>query len=127
MLRKVRAYLLGILSDTIMDAIVAEDHSRPLWPYSHSDGWAAGVDAETNLRNDSQPLVMRDGRVPDSSQSTSTTLARNSVIVLQTGRLWIVGLTAYSQMQHMSEYGWIGAESFDVFRNFSVARDWNTN
>lgn len=24
--------------DTIMDAIVAVDRSRPLWPYSHSDG-----------------------------------------------------------------------------------------
>eukprot|EP01046_Picozoa_sp_COSAG06_P009045 COSAG06_NODE_466_length_15349_cov_53.328262_15_plen_128_part_00 len=32
----------NLFVDTIMDAIVAEDRSRPLWPYSHSDGWAAG-------------------------------------------------------------------------------------
>jgi beta-galactosidase/beta-glucuronidase len=50
--------------DTIMDAIVAVDRSRPLWPYSHSDGWAAGVDPETGLRSrDGAPLVMRDGQV----------------------------------------------------------------
>ena len=54
--------------DTIMDAIVAVDRSRPLWPYSHSDGWAAGVNPETSLRSqDNARLEMRDNIVPDSS------------------------------------------------------------
>lgn len=116
--------------DTILDAVVAEDRSRPIWPYSHSDGWAAGVDPETNLRNESEPLVMRDGGSPDSSHEVHQYYfgAHDCDCTADWSALDSPRADGiYPDAAHASEYGWIGAESFDVFRRFSVNSDWNMN
>ena len=117
--------------DTIMDAIVAVDRSRPLWPYSHSDGWASGVDPETNLRvRDDAPLVMRNERVPDSSHEVhqyyfgaDTCDCTADFSALDSPRKDGI----FPDSAHSSEYGWVGAPSFDSFRRYSNASDWNIN
>jgi hypothetical protein len=115
--------------DTIMDAIVAEDRSRPLWPHSASNGWAAGVNLLTSLRNESEPLVMRDSGVPDSSHETHNYYFRASTC--DCTRDWSAldghAEQIYPDAAHASEFGWIGAESFNVFRRFSTSSDWSMN
>ena len=127
--------------DTVLEAVLQEDRSRPIWPVSASNGWVSGADSETSHVN-GEPLVARGGGFEDSS---------NPAFPNESGRMeehqyyfgadvcdctqdWSAldglggpGNVVYPDASHASEYGWIGAPSLDSYKQFSSAADWNMN
>ena len=127
--------------DTVLDAVLQEDKSRPIWPVSASNGWVSGADPETSHVN-GEPLVARGGGFEDSSNPAFPNEAGRmeehqyyfGADVCDCTQDWSAldgrggpGNVVYPDASHASEYGWIGAPSFNSFKQFSSAADWNMN
>ena len=117
--------------DTVMDAVLRNDVSRPIWPTSASDGWSAGVDNETQLLlpgHSSSDLVVRcanDSSTCGSGMASGGREAHNYYFENAKGDGFDTSM--YPDLSYASEFGWSGMISFESLRSFSNESDWYFN